>query len=476
MNVATAMASPFSYPGVRAAGMGYAYTAVVDNAYATYWNPAMLASLDRLQLVGDIRETGWDLQNDDLQTSTLAAALPISGLGTVALNASVFKASLFSEQTFGGYVAVRPRPFLYMGVGVDMHYRFFAANEYTQSDPLFLEHGTEVSQPTVSAGLTVQCLDNLKIGAAARNINQPDFSLTGAGHSLPLEARVGMAFTRYPLLLSCDLGWRNERLNGDPPWTVNLGAELTLKTGMDVQLGYTGRAICTGIQLNILSRVWGQDVIDPLSQNPVLISKNLDISFSYAIRFPVRGIVSSFGEHLLGFKVTFGGVHKQRSESARDNLFTPRTPPARQDRIRPHHTLKLSQKDLIRNISTDTMLVFNTALDSVIYRRIQELKQQDRKATELRNLESALQHLLKAITLYNQDNLDRAEIECRQAIALAPNLILAHLRLGSILYQQGKTKKAYQHWKQVFEHDPEHILIQSLFNPLSQQIQNQEKP
>ena len=40
-------------PGVRAAGMGGAFTAVADDASASYWNPAGLASGNLFSLVID---------------------------------------------------------------------------------------------------------------------------------------------------------------------------------------------------------------------------------------------------------------------------------------------------------------------------------------------------------------------------------------------------------------------------------------
>jgi hypothetical protein len=43
--------------GGKAAGMGYAYTSIVDNATALYWNPAGIASLDRVH--GSVSHTMW---------------------------------------------------------------------------------------------------------------------------------------------------------------------------------------------------------------------------------------------------------------------------------------------------------------------------------------------------------------------------------------------------------------------------------
>jgi hypothetical protein len=69
-----AAAQPPQAPGVRAAGMGGAFTAVADDATAVYWNPAGLASAGFFSLVLDRNAM------DDGSTGLIALGTPPLGL------------------------------------------------------------------------------------------------------------------------------------------------------------------------------------------------------------------------------------------------------------------------------------------------------------------------------------------------------------------------------------------------------------
>ena len=79
----------------------------------------------------------------------------------------------------------------------------------------------------------------------------------------------------------------------------------------------------------------------------------------------------------------------------------------------------------------------------------------------------ALQHLYKSLEFYYSNDLDEAEKECRIAIEIAPELEYGHLRLGSILYIQGKEEEAIEYWKKAYEINPENKEIEDIIKSLS---------
>src|SRR5687767_1418299 len=80
--VGTASAKPLDLQmGARGFGMGGAFSSLVDDATATYWNPAGLSRVDDLTL----SETNWLLQDiSGLNVNYLSLVSPIPGVGTVA--------------------------------------------------------------------------------------------------------------------------------------------------------------------------------------------------------------------------------------------------------------------------------------------------------------------------------------------------------------------------------------------------------
>jgi opacity protein-like surface antigen len=68
--------------GARAAAMGQAYTAMVDDAGSVYWNPAGLTQLDNRELY--LAYTSWPA---DISVGGLAFAWNLESIGTIAVNA-----------------------------------------------------------------------------------------------------------------------------------------------------------------------------------------------------------------------------------------------------------------------------------------------------------------------------------------------------------------------------------------------------
>ncbi len=74
-----------SAPGARAAGMGGAYTAVADDYTASYWNPAGLAQIRRIEIYGALGQRNYNNQSTYFGNDTEASSnfTKFSSLGVV---------------------------------------------------------------------------------------------------------------------------------------------------------------------------------------------------------------------------------------------------------------------------------------------------------------------------------------------------------------------------------------------------------
>ena len=75
-------------PGSRALGLGGAYTGVADDYTATYWNPAGLAQIKRIEFQGSLLQTGfsnstryyntpWDANSNFTRLNNLGMVFPV---------------------------------------------------------------------------------------------------------------------------------------------------------------------------------------------------------------------------------------------------------------------------------------------------------------------------------------------------------------------------------------------------------------
>ena len=67
--------------GARPLGMGGAFTAISNDVYGSYWNPAGLGQLNSVQLMGM-----YSLLTLDRTLNYAATAFPVKGMGTIGLS------------------------------------------------------------------------------------------------------------------------------------------------------------------------------------------------------------------------------------------------------------------------------------------------------------------------------------------------------------------------------------------------------
>jgi len=194
--------------GARPLALGGAFVAIADDANAIYWNPAGLARMEGLRLMGT---RAWPFRVPDLHIDYLAVKAPDVGplaLGFGWLNTSL--KDILSENTFIMSLArggIGP-----LSAGVSLKYfRLDAPGYETYNDPAY--QGA-VSTWGLDVGVLMFLRRNLTLGLSARNLNEPEISM--------------LSTTTDPDVISRRIHLGASYLFRD---TVVLTADLTSKTG-----------------------------------------------------------------------------------------------------------------------------------------------------------------------------------------------------------------------------------------------------
>ena len=184
----SASAQTFESVGVRAQGMGGAFVAVADDATATWWNPAGLASGAFANLVIDYNET------EDAPTNPVSKGIafgyPALGLSYYRLPVNQFRVL---SSTAGSPIGREDQGVLtQFGTSVGQSF----GRHFVLATTVKLMHAAETETDfDVGAGFMY---GPLRIGATARNLRAATLA-TDAGNVLQLErqARVGLALTGH---------------------------------------------------------------------------------------------------------------------------------------------------------------------------------------------------------------------------------------------------------------------------------------
>ena len=168
----------FSNMGIaaRSLGMGGAFTAVADDASATFWNPAGLVQLGH----NELSSMYLNHPVPNVSTQFISAAVPLQWDSTLGLSLLFTgESGLYQEQTivfsYGqdlyNYILALP-----VAVGFSIKQLALSFTGGDPQDPLF-RYGTRVRNTTGTVGLIYQVNPSLKLAAVMDNLASFSLSL-----------------------------------------------------------------------------------------------------------------------------------------------------------------------------------------------------------------------------------------------------------------------------------------------------------
>jgi hypothetical protein len=188
-------AQPPDSVGVRAQGMAGAFTAVADDATATWWNPAGLATGAFLSLVaeyGEARPTA----ADDIGHRAFAVAFPALGLGYYRMTVSEIQPTAATTESAAagrqqeGTPLVRSVDVSQFGATLGQS----VAGHLVLASTLKLLRGADETHGSLDVG-AMAVFGLSRIGVMVRNVRESTFGSGDAAITLRRQVRVGGAVT-----------------------------------------------------------------------------------------------------------------------------------------------------------------------------------------------------------------------------------------------------------------------------------------
>ena len=281
--------------------MGSAFTALADDVYSTYYNPAGLAQLHRSEFTAYYAKLYSGLTDgSSIGRDFVAYGHPTEKHGTFGFSyLSLSLADLYSETTFGFHYAYAYRERWNLGASIKYLKKSFGSDQYTQNainsdtgaslggpDPLFAANGTSKSAESFDLGAQYRISKIYGVGLAILNINSPNMALSsGDTDKVSSVYKVGLA--RRTQLSAVDVEISESQFTSSD-YRLNIGGERWLRGGFGMRAG-----------LGFGSRQYEMTTVG--------FSYRMDnLEFDYALIYPLTGIAGTFGTNQLSMTFRFG--------------------------------------------------------------------------------------------------------------------------------------------------------------------------
>jgi tetratricopeptide (TPR) repeat protein len=451
-------------PGVRAAAMGYASTASAADAYAVYWNPALLPRLNAMEVAGEYNKWMYQLLNNDLQNNYISVVLPGHTWGTCGVSYGAFNSAHYFEQQYGfhyGVALLHDRLYWGFGVqGLDLGYRL---DSYTAEDPFFARYGQRTRQINSNMGMALELNSHFRLALALQNLNRPNTALQrDQDVHLPLQGIVGVSAQWSSMLLTADAEWSDDGQNAAK---VRFGGEWRAADPLHIQFGYGDRFVSGGLTLTSLVWLWEDRSFAEAYSSYFTTTTTLQVILEYAVRYPVSGIDSDYGNQYFGFRLTLG--KKRAKEWVKSDDYSDASLPATAKRIsrvsshfsrsRIQNTPSKRQIDLSSEPDTDDA---DAQRQGSLAARSDSLKENDK--VDLENGVNLAAVLAPLRTLYN-DDYELMEKTLRKVVSERPNAANGHLYLAIVLVKLERIEEAMTSFQTACQLDPTLVAYEPYF-------------
>ncbi len=287
--------------GARQAGLGNAFTAIADDVYSTYYNPAGLAQLHRSEFTAYYAKLYSGLTDgSSIGRDFVAYGHPTAKHGTFGISyLSLSLADLYSESTFGLHYGYALHEKWNLGGSIKFLKKSFGSDTYTANainsdtgaslgapDPLFAQNGTSKSAASFDVGAQYRISKIYGVGVAILNANSPNMALSPADtDKVSAVYKVGLARHTQTSAVDVEVSQRQFTTS---EYRLNMGGERWLRGGFGIRGGIGFGQRQYQITTIGFSYRW----------------ENLE--FDYALIYPLTGIKGTFGTNQLSMTFRFG--------------------------------------------------------------------------------------------------------------------------------------------------------------------------
>jgi hypothetical protein len=287
--------------GGRQAGLANAFTALADDVYAAYYNPAGLVQLQRSEFTAFYSRLYAGLtDNSTIARSYVAYGHPLRKYGTVGFSfLNLDLSGLYSETTMALHYAHAVKEKWNLGGSIKFLKKSFGTDAYTQNainsdtgaslgapDPLFAQNGTSKSGAALDIGAQYRLSRIYGLGFSILNLNSPNMALSSSDQD-KVSAIYKMGIARRTKSSAIAVDFSRRQFTSDD-YRLNLGAERWLTSGFAFRggLGFGSRSY----QVTSLGFSYRWE----------------NMEFDYGLIYPLAGIQGTFGTHQMTITFRFG--------------------------------------------------------------------------------------------------------------------------------------------------------------------------